>query len=78
MLFLSKRNTIISDFIFPFETINMDFISFYKELIKKLPIDLSIKKFRHYIPTKDWKKYNVKKLSLDELKMFEELIIKNE
>jgi hypothetical protein len=39
MLFLSKRNSIISDFIFPFETINMEFISFYKELVKKLPAD---------------------------------------
>jgi hypothetical protein len=73
-LFLSKTNTIIPNLNFPIETINPEFISLYKDILEIIPIEMPVKKFRHYLPTKDEKDYRVKKLSMDELTRFEELI----
>ncbi|MFW5804291.1 MAG: hypothetical protein ACOCWG_03560 [bacterium] len=72
-LFLSKTNTIIPDFIFPFDTINPEFVEIYRSIINFLPIDLSIKKFRHYLPTKNEKDYIVRKLTSQEILEFEKM-----
>jgi hypothetical protein len=74
MLYLSKTNSIIANFIFPFEAIETEFVDFYKNLKEKIPFDLSIKHFRHYNPTKDEMNYKINKLSLEEITIFEKLI----
>ena len=63
ILTLSKTNSIIMDFIFPFKTLNNKFYNLYNQIIADLPVNLSINKFRHYIPNKQNTDYKVRKLS---------------
>jgi len=73
-LFLSKTNSIILDLNFPNELINTKFIDFYNNILEILPVELPVKRFRHYLPTKDEKNYRIKKLTTEELEIFNELI----